>query len=93
MMYPYGNYGYGYGYGMGFGVWGFAVHAVLTVLTIIIVLWLIRRFVFGRDGHGMRHWRNRWAVHSGLEILNERFAKGEIDKTEYEERKKALLGE
>ncbi len=79
---------------MGWGVWGFVAHAVVTVVIIVIALWLVRRFVVGRDGgRGMRHWRNRWAVHSGLEILNERYAKGEITKEEYEERKKTLLGE
>jgi putative membrane protein len=87
MMYPY--YNYGYGYQPGVGALGFALHAAVTVLVILAIVWLARRMFAGKS-HG--DWRSRWSAHSGLAILNERYAKGEIDKAEYEERKKTLLG-
>src|ERR1035437_5803922 len=47
-------------------------------------------------GHGCHHWGPRsrmWGdpSHSALQILNERFARGEIQKDEYAEKKAAIL--
>lgn len=84
-------YGYGYdGYGMmgGFGI----IDAVFHVLWLILVVWFVvwvARMVFGR---GKAHHRMMWHTSSAIDILNERFAKGEIERAEYEEKKKALLG-
>lgn len=56
------------------------VYAVLIVLAVCLVLWAIR--IAPR----------RIRPDNALSILNERFARGEIDQQEYETRKKALLG-
>lgn len=45
----------------------------------------------------MRHrrgWRNEadYPPRSALDILNERFARGEIDRNEYEERRRTIAG-
>lgn len=72
----------------GFGLLSFIVHVLIIVLVIWLVLWLLRGGRRGRMGmHGM------WQAHSALNILNERFAKGDITKEDYEERKKALMGQ
>ena len=56
--------------------------AVAVVMVVLLVRWL------GGPGHGV-------ALHSPpgkthLDILKERFAKGEIDKEEFEERRRVL---
>jgi putative membrane protein len=58
----------------------FVFYAVVIVLAVWLVLWAIR--VAPR----------RIRPDNALGILNERFARGEIDQQEYETRKKALLG-
>jgi putative membrane protein len=84
---------YGY-YGMdNFGIWGFLLsglwHLALLALVICFIIWLFR-------GHRRGRWHNMpgmWQSHSALQILNERYAKGEINKEEYEERKKTLMSQ
>ena len=60
----------------------------------IIPLGMMLLCFFGMRGKGMcgmGGWRNdRDRVESSLEILNRRYASGEIDRTEYEEMKKAI---
>ncbi|MHC4435138.1 MAG: SHOCT domain-containing protein [Planctomycetota bacterium] len=53
-------------------------------------------FFFGRRHHWGPPWHmmgRGWgpASHSALQILNERFARGEIEKDEYEDRKAIIL--
>ncbi len=81
----YGHMGY---MGGGFDVWAGLGH----LLIVLLIVWIIIRIVRGpRWHHGWRGDAGMWHAHSALGILNERFAKGEIDKAEYEERKKTLL--
>lgn len=75
---------YGFGYDPFFGV----SHILGSLLFAALVVFIIMAVVRG----GPRRWQ-RWSSHSALSILNERFAKGEIDKAEYEERRKALTGD
>lgn len=53
-----------------------------------IVLAVILYFVFGRD---QGRWSGSNSGRSALEILNTRYAKGEITKEEFEEMKKDIL--
>ena len=86
MMNPYYG-GYGYGWGAGDVLW--------HILGIVLVIWVISmvvRMIF--CGPRRRHWRHRMMGNSSaVDILDERYAKGEITKVEYEERKKTLLGQ
>ncbi len=72
---------------MGYGFWGVGWLMMLLwwALPILGIVALIRWSTGERlSGHsGGRS--------SALEILNERYAKGEIEKKEYEEKKKDLL--
>ncbi len=77
MMWGFGPGGYGFG-GMG------SVFMIFWWILIIAVIVLIARWFMGQS-HGMGH-RNS----SALDLLKERYAKGEIDKKEFEEKKKDL---
>jgi len=88
-------FGYGPMWGYGYhhmGGWGFG-HVLGIILVVLLIVWLVRLFRFG----GHHGWRYRHAGYgyghgsSALDILEERFAKGEIDKTEFEEKRKLLM--
>jgi len=84
------GYGYG-GYGnhpMMSGGWFMGPIMMILMVVIIVVAVVVVMKMFGFGAHaGSPGTHDR-----SLAILNERFAKGEIDKAEYEERKKALGG-
>ena len=73
-------YGWGWGGGMFFGPL-FMIGG--PVLLIVLVVLLIRWLSDSRDSPGVR-------LRTPREILDERFAKGEIERAEYGERRKAL---
>jgi putative membrane protein len=75
--------GYGWGGGWGFGMIGMLLWWVLIVLGIVLIAkWLFS----GGPGAG------RASGDRALEILKERYARGEIDKQEFEEKKQVLRG-
>ena len=73
-------YGWGWGGGMLFGpLFMIAGPVLLIVLVVLLIRWLSGNRDTPRD-------RTRTA----REILDERFAKGEIQREEYEERRRTL---
>ena len=82
----YNTYGYGYAPHM---VVGDIVSLLFWVLIIILIVVVIRRVMWGEHA-GMRHhmMHNR---RGAISILEERYAKGEINKQEFEEKKKDLM--
>ena len=88
-------YAQGYGYGPGMmggygwaGGWGFGmIGMLLWWLLIILGIVLLAKWLFGAGPGGGRSVENR-----ALEILRERYARGEIDRKEFEERKRDLIG-
>jgi len=75
---------------------GWAFWWMFPLLMIVICVGI---FFLGRASHGHHHWGPVWGpdrswgdpTHSALQLLNERYARGEIQKEEYEERKAAIL--
>jgi putative membrane protein len=74
-MMHWGNYG-----GMGFG-WIFMI--LFWALVILVIFFLIK-YIAGRD-------RTESPKETALDILKKRYAKGEINKEEFEDKKKDLL--
>lgn len=77
-----GNWGYGYnimGCGLGFSWLGFAANIIFWVLLIALII-MFAKWILRTSGS-----RN-----SALDILKERYAKGEINKEEFEQKKKDI---
>jgi putative membrane protein len=87
----WGGYGWGMGPGMGwgYGMGGFSsiIMIAFWVAAIVGVIFLIRWLVVS-TGASARSGRSE---DSALEILKRRYARGEINKEEFEEKRKDLL--
>lgn len=84
---PWGWHGPGHMWSGGWGGWwGGPLMMLGFVIACIVIILLLRRS--GERGH---HSHRGDPTHTALQILNERFARGEIQKPEYEEKKAALL--
>jgi uncharacterized membrane protein len=70
-------------------------HILEWILIVWFIVWIIRgarrnrRHHFWCDGQNCNH-----PMHSGgaMDVLKERYVKGEINKEEYEEKKRVLTG-
>ncbi len=77
----YGYYGPGWGY-MGAGGW------ILMILFWAFIIFGIIALVRWST-HGGGHWHGH-GERTALDVLKERYARGEIDRKEFEEKKKDL---
>ncbi len=70
--------------GGGMGIWmffGTVFWILLIVGIVLLVVWVVQRASGGSDR----------SEESALEILKKRYARGEISKEEFEEKKRSLL--
>lgn len=87
----WGNYG-GYGWdgmmgGMGFGLISMLLFWVLVILGIVILVkWVVSPGAGASAGSGSA----RSPGKSALDIVKERYARGEIDREEFEQKKRDL---
>lgn len=79
----YGGYGHG-GYGM-MGMAGIGMHLILGIGIVLLVIYIFRRKALQVHTTGL-------VKYSGMDILRERYARGEIDSAEYQSRKLDLEG-
>jgi putative membrane protein len=73
---------HGFWAGPGWGLVGFLLMAAFWVLVVMIIVGLVRG---GRRGLG--------GGSGAVKVLEERYARGEIDRDEFLERRRYLLGE
>lgn len=80
-----GGYGYG-GYGNGgYGMMGLVMPLIFGIVIILVGIYLVRRNTSQVHSGTM-------GKQSGMDILRERYARGEIDSVEYQSRKRDLEG-
>jgi putative membrane protein len=72
--------GHGFWAGPGWGLIGFLVMVAFWVLVVMVIIGLVR-------GGG------RGQTSSSVRVLEERYARGEIDRDEFLERRRFLLGQ
>jgi putative membrane protein len=81
-------------YGMFYGLGDFIGSILWIVVLVAAILFVVRMMGGGRHHRGdWKAWSAPWEGKGALDILKERYAKGEINKEEYEERKKVLSEE
>ena len=90
-MWPYGG---GYGMMGGYGGWGWGMglfHSLFWLVILGLIVWAVVVFVRSNTastGEGAGPSRSS----PGLAILEERYARGEIDREEYLQKKRDLTG-
>ncbi|RJQ54577.1 MAG: SHOCT domain-containing protein [Actinobacteria bacterium] len=89
-MCPFCGSSYGPGYGGGFGLLLSLLFIILFFAGVALLIWWIVRMASRGGGMGMGGGEPR--RDRALEILNERYARGEIGKEEYDERRRGLGG-
>ncbi len=81
-------WGYGYdGGGMGVGMIGMTIFWVLIIVLLVVAIVALVRGAFGTGTP-----RERPQERSALDLLKERYARGEIEREEFEQKKRDLGG-
>jgi putative membrane protein len=84
-----GYYGNHMGFGGGFGWFIGPIMMIVFIAVTVVVIVLIVRWL-GGPGHWPSSHMHMPTGKTALDILKERYARGEIDKQEFEERRKIL---
>ena len=87
----YGQPGWGYGMMGGFGGFGGIIMVLLFIVVVSVAFGLLRD-VFGSHGGRRGGQGGQMPRRAALDILDERYARGEIDADEYKRRRADLGG-
>jgi putative membrane protein len=82
-MMGYGSYGWG-----GMGVGGMIGMVVFWLVLIAVIVWAVSRLLPGRQG---RQGHSEPGQETPVEILDRRFARGEVDVETYQMQRPALV--
>ena len=82
-----GGGGGGGGPSLLYPIFGLIMMFVCIAVVVLLVLYFFKRPI---RPNGFHHHEGSWHAGNGISILNERFARGEIDLEEYNSRKAAL---
>lgn len=82
-------YGNGYGSMMSFGFGSGILGPIMMILFFILIVWLVIEFT-GWTPRSRNDYHKHSSGRSALDILDERYAKGEIDSKQYNEMKRDL---
>jgi putative membrane protein len=83
---PGESYGYGPHMMWAWGWWGMIFGPLIMILVLAVAIAAVVLLVRGLGGA----WHGPMPPKTPLDILKERFARGEIDKAEFEERRRVL---
>ena len=73
------------GWGMGFGLFGWLMMLLFWILLIVGVVLVVRWFISEGKPKGL------WTEETALDSLKKRYARGEIDKEQFETVKRELM--
>jgi putative membrane protein len=76
-----------HGFGMGFGFFGFVLMLLFWIGLVLLSVWLVKSLF---QGMNPPRTRNAGKASQPLEILNHRYARGELTRDQYELMKKDL---
>ncbi len=79
----------GYGYGMG-GMWLWWLFGLLLIVGLVLLAVLVVRTLAGGTGSGPPNAPGAAPPNRAREILDERYARGEVSTEEYQERLRSL---
>ena len=76
----------GTGFGSGFGLIGLLLNLVIIVGIVVLVIWAVRQFSSSGQGSGPAgQQNNRQTEATPREIIEKRYARGEITRAQYQE--------
>lgn len=75
----------GYGYGYGYSPLHIIVWVIILIAIVALVVWLVRSLTVPGAYHHLPPRRS-----AGVEVLEERYARGEINRDEYLQKKKDI---
>lgn len=80
--------GYGSGYGVmggGYGLFGMIIWIVVLVAVVVGIVWLVRALGDAGHSHNAQSGRS-----SGLDLLEERYARAEITRDDFQQKKRDI---